>query len=515
MRIREPGKQPTITETGSIKLPADTALIATLQGGIFARGTGRAWLKGTYYFVAFLLSIGVVLFTASFDMPREIVGALMIVLMLILLLMGVPVAVAMAIPGLAGIYFLAGFVPVEGMLADMPFSNIASPTLSVMPLYIFMGLMLWRSGVTTEFYRAAKHWLGWLPGGLAVTTNVAGAGLGAASGSTIGISYALGRIGIPEMLKSGYDKRLAVGAVAASGTIAQLIPPSILLVVYAGIAEVSVGKQLMAGIVPGLLLTLAYSLLIIGIAVLRPRWAPRDKTADRVPMRTRLTDTARIWPVVLIVVLIIGGMGLGIFTATESGAVGALLAWIYAMARLGGRGGWRATAQALTDTLVSVGSVMFLLMGGEFLNRLLALSGAAQFFAGALRDAGFSQLEFMFVLFVFYLLLGIFIEALPLMLLTVPLLLPVAVGLGISPIWFGVFVVLMGEIAILSPPVGVLLFVMHRIAQAKEVRGDQKISLWDVIQGAFIFIPAAIAVVVLIMFFPQIIDWLPSLMTVS
>lgn len=501
-----------ITETGSVKLPADTALIATLRGGVFARGTRRAWVKSGYYLAAFVLSCAVVVFVASFDLPREIVGALMILLMLILLIMGVPVAVAMAVPGLIGMYLLAGFTPVSGMLSDMPFNNIASPTLSVMPLYIFMGLMLWRSGVTAEIYTAAKHWLGWLPGGLAVTTNIAGAGLGSASGSTIGISYALGRIGIPEMLRNGYDKRLAIGSVAASGTIAQLIPPSILLVVYAGIAEVSVGQQLMAGVIPGILLTASYAAVIVLVALVRPAMAPRNALISRAPMSRKLKDTAKIWPVALIVLLMLGGMGFGIFTATESGAVGALLALLYTWFRLGRKDGWLATQQALTDTLISVGSVMFLLMGGEFLNRLLALSGAAQFFAGSLQSAGFSQIQFMFVLLVFYLLLGIFIEALPLMLLTVPLLLPVAMDLGISPVWFGVFVVLLGEIAILSPPVGVLLFVMHRISQAKEVRGDQTVSLWDVIQGAFIFIPAAIAAVIAIMFFPDIVDWLPSVM---
>ena len=501
-----------ITETGSLKVPADTALIATIRGGIFAKGTRKAWIKASYYLSAFVLTCILIAFIAGFDLPREVVGGLMVLLMLVLLMMDIPVAVAMALPGLLGIFLLAGTRPIVGMLEDLPFNNIASPTLTVMPLFIFMGLLLWRSGVTTEIYTAAKHWLGWLPGGLAVTTNIAGAGLGAASGSTIGISYALGRIGIPEMLKSGYDKRLAVGSVAAAGTIAQLIPPSILLVVYAGIAEISVGRQLMAGILPGLLLTASYAAIIILIAVIRPKMAPRDRSAVKTPMKIKLNDTAKIWPIAVIIFLMLGGMGFGIFTATESGAVGALLALIYTWFRLGGKEGWKATQHALTDTLISVGSVMFLLMGGEFLNRLLALSGAAQYFANVLQNAGFNQIQFMFVLLVFYLLMGIFIEALPLMLLTVPLLLPVAVDLGISPIWFGVFVVVMGEIAILSPPVGVLLFVMHRIVQDKEVRGNQKISLWDVIQGALIFMPAAIAAVLVIMFFPQIVDWLPSLM---
>src|SRR5699024_10097687 len=212
-------------------------------------------------------------------------------------------------------------------------------------MFILMGLILWRAGLTSDLYDVAKIWLSRLPGGLAVTTNVAGAGLGAASGSTMGIAYALGRIGIPEMLKEGYDKRIAVGSVMSSGTIAQLIPPSLLLVIYASFTETPVGQQLAAGLLPGLLLTLAYSAIIITIGLFKPHMAPRGQSVG-MPLSERLRRTVRVWPVVLIVVVIIGGMASGYFTATESGAVASLVAIALAFVRKGAKEGLQVVVYA-------------------------------------------------------------------------------------------------------------------------------------------------------------------------
>src|SRR5699024_2962474 len=252
-------------------------------------------------------------------------------------------------------------------------------------MFILMGLILWRAGLTSDLYDVAKIWLSRLPGGLAVTTNVAGAGLGAASGSTMGIAYALGRIGIPEMLKEGYDKRIAVGSVMSSGTIAQLIPPSLLLVIYAGFTETPVGQQLAAGLVPGILLTLAYVAIIVFTGIIKPHMAPRGQKVV-MPLSQKLRYTLRIWPVVLIVIVIVGGMASGLFTATESGAVASLVAIALAFIRKGRSDGLQVVIYAARDTLASVGSLMFLLVCATILNRYLALSGAAQWFSGAIGD---------------------------------------------------------------------------------------------------------------------------------
>lgn len=449
-----------------------------------------------------LLAIWVI--NADF-LSRQAEAGVVILWMLSLLLLQIPVGAAMGIAGAFGILAVAGPSALVGLLKDIPYTATASTSMAVLPMFILMGLVLWRSGITADLYRVAKLWLGWLPGGLAVTSNIAGAGLGAASGSTMGITYALGRIGIPEMLRSGYSKHLAVGSVMSSGTIAQLIPPSLLLVLYAGFTETPVGNQLMAGLIPGVLLTLMYCAIIVGLAIIKPSLAPRIPSSG-VSLRDKLRKTITIWPVVLIVVAVVGGMAVGIFTATEAGAIGAVLAVLVSLVRSGPSKGLGVTLQGAKDTLASVGSLLFVLIGATVLNRYLSLSGAAQSFSAVIRDADLSPLAFILVVIVFYLVLGMFMDPIPMMLLTVPLLLPTAELLGWSTLWYGVFVVLMGEVAILTPPVGVLCFVAHRISQDKEVNLGNRISLTDVFKAALIFIPGALAVVGLLIAFPGLVS---------
>lgn len=483
------------------------------ESKITAEFSARPPAKSFIPVAVILILSAITIAIMTMDTPREVKGAVVVVFMLVLVFGGIPVGVAMGVAGAVGIWVLVGTRPLTGVLSEIGYTSAASTTLSVLPMFIFMGLLLWRSGITSQLYTAARRWTGWLPGGLAVTTNLAGAGLGAASGSTIGIAYAVGRIGIPEMLKYGYDKRLATGSVISAGTIGQLIPPSILLVVYAGIAEIPVGPQLLAGIIPGIILTVAYVLLTVGVAVAKPSFAPRA-VGESGSWRERWTSLISIWPIYGLVTLIIGGMTGGFFTPTEAGAVGALAALIYCVHRLGMKDGFHAIVVALRDTLVSVGSIMFMLLGADILNRALALSGAAQWFATALSSAGLSAITFMLVLTVIYLVLGTFMDPIPMMLLTVPLVLPTAVSLGVNPLVLGVFLVLLGEIAIMSPPVGLLIFVVHRLAQDPLVRRDAKISLGDVTWGAIWYIPAALGVVLLIIFVPWLVEILPSLAAV-
>ena len=438
---------------------------------------------------------------------REANAVVVIVWMLILLLLHVPVGAAMGIAGMFGILSVATPSALVGLLKDIPYTTTASASMAVLPMFIFMGLILWRAGITTDLYQVAKIWLRWLPGGLAVTSNIAGAGLGAASGSTMGITYALGRIGIPEMLRSGYSKYIALGSVMSSGTIAQLVPPSLLLVLYAGFTETPVGNQLMAGLVPGIVLTFMYCLIIVVVATLSPSTAPRV-ASDPMSLRMKFACSTAVWPIVAIVVIVVGGMATGIFTATEAGAVGAVLAIAVSLIKKGVGAGVQLTIQGARDTLASVGSLLFVLIGATTLNRYLTLSGAAQWFSQIIKDADFTPITFILVVIVFYLILGMFMDPIPMMLLTVPLLLPTAEVLGWNTLWYGVFVVLMGEIAILTPPVGVLCFVAHRIAQDKQVNLGYTITLVDVFKAALIFIPGALATVGILVAFPEVVQLL-------
>lgn len=446
----------------------------------------------------------------TLDIESELKGALAALLMLCLLLLKVPIGVAMGTAGAIGIWTLSSSTAMINTISDVPFNATASFTLSVLPMFVFMGIMLYRSGITERLYDVAREWVGWMPGGLAVTTTMAGAGLAAASGSTIGISYALGRIGIPEMLRAGYDKRLAVGSVMVAGTIGQLIPPSILLVVYAGFAEVPVGPQLLAGFLPGILLALCYAALIMIYVLARPSLAPRS-ARQSATWGQKWRGAASIWPLPAIVAIVIGGLYVGVFTATEAGAFGALGAVVLAASRLPFREFLRATVIALRDTVASVGGILFLLMGAAILNRMLALSGAARWLAQQVEAADLNRVGLIVLMVVLYLILGMFMEPISMMLLTVPILLPTVVATGIDPIWFGVFIVLLGEIGILTPPVGVLVFVMHRLVQDPEVRGGTTFSLGDVFTGALWLVPGALATVALITAFPDIVSFLPEL----
>jgi C4-dicarboxylate transporter, DctM subunit len=444
---------------------------------------------------------------------NDLKAVVAILMLFCLLTIRIPVAIAMALPGVLGLWVIRGWPATTRGMMEIPFSSVAGWTLSVIPMFIFMGLMLWRSGATAVAYEGARAWLAWLPGGLAITTNFAGAGLAAVSGSTVGITYALGRIGIPEMLASGYNRRLSVAAVLMAGTGGQLIPPSILLVIYAGIAGTAVGPQLLAGFAPGILLALSYGILIVAIAVVLPHMAPRSSSMPTSEMwRERWRTAARIWPIPLLLVVVVGGLYMGVFTATEAGAVGALGAMIMGFLYLKPRKFPLALWKALLGTVSSVGSIMFLLMGAVFFNRLIVVSGAASSFAGFIDDFGFGRVGFLLALIGLYLVLGMFMDPIGMMLVTVPILMPALRLLEIDLLWFGVFVVLLAELSILTPPVGILSYVLHTVVRDREVSGDVEITLGDVFTGALWFIPISVVVLLVLIAIPDVALWLPETM---
>jgi C4-dicarboxylate transporter DctM subunit len=448
-------------------------------------------------------------------MARETVAVAALVLMLVLMLLDVPVAVALAVPGLLGLYALLGERAVHNALASLPYDSVASWSLSVLPMFVFMGLLLWTSGVTAGVYRAARHWLGWLPGGLAIGTNIAGTGLAAMSGSTAGTTYALARIGIPEMLAEGYHRRLAVGSVIVASLPGHLIPPSIMLVVYAGIAQVGVGPQLIAGVGPGVLIAASSCLMILVISTVRPAFAGgrHRGTAPAVSWSQRMRSLRSVWPLPVLVAVVLGSMFAGIFTATEAGAAGALGAVLLTFWYRRGANPLRAIGDAAVETVRAVGAIFLVLVGTFVLARLLAVSGLATGFANWIGDAGLGRVGFLVTATIAYLVLGTFMEGLPMMLLTVPLLIPTLAALDISLVWFGVFVVFMAELAVITPPVGILSFIVHGIVRDPEVNQGQDISLGDVFRSINQFLPAIAVFLVVIVAFPETVTYLPDLMT--
>lgn len=455
------------------------------------------------------LVLGEVALLLSGTLTTKVQVALVCVLLLLTLMAcRVPIAVAMGLAGLVGIWRISGASVMDRSLVDLPASSAASWSLSVIPLFIFMGLLLWKSGATARIYDASRAWLNWMPGGLAVTTNMAGAGLAAASGSTIGIAYAISRIGIPEMLKSGYDRRLALGSVIMAGLPGQLIPPSLLLVVYAGIANLPVGPQLLSGIIPGILLALIVNVAILILAMVFPHIA--GQRSGPVSWADRWGSLARVWPMPVLVTVILGGLYGGLFTATEAAAVGCVGALAITAVYCRGRQFWSAVGSALSGTVVATGSVFFLLIGAAFITRMMALSEIPFMFTQWIEGLGLGATTFVIAAILVLILLGMFMDPISLMLLSIPVMLPTLDTLGVDLVWFGVIVVISAEIGMLTPPVGVLVFLIHKIAQDPEVNLGREMSLGSVFGAALLGVPLALATLALLILFPELATWLPT-----
>ncbi|WP_181311302.1 TRAP transporter large permease [Nocardioides campestrisoli] len=441
----------------------------------------------------------------------EGIGTAAIVMMLGLLALKIPVAVATAVPGLLGLWAMVGVRAVEGTLQRTPFDTAASWSLTVIPMFVLMGVLLFHSGITGHLYGAAKHWVGWLPGGLAGGTTVAGAGFASLSGSTLGSVFPLTRAGMPEMLRAGYDRRMAIMSVMAAGTLAHLIPPSLLMVIYSGVAQTSVGPQLMAGLVPGLLLTLLFVATFTVVSILRPAFGGRSER-QRSSWSERWSSLVPIWPAPVLLAVVVGGLYGGWFTATEAGAVGALGALVIAVAMRRKEKPLSAVAESVSSTVATVGALFFLMIGAHMFSRLLSLSGLADGFVEMVIKFELGRVEFLVLVTIVYLVLGMFMESLVIMLLTVPVLLPLLAPLDISTIWFGVFVVILMELAMITPPVGVLSYVVHGILQDTKVNIGQRIPLSTVLTAACWVIPVPLLLIALMVAFPEIATWLPDRM---
>jgi C4-dicarboxylate transporter, DctM subunit len=461
------------------------------------------------------VTIALVLVLLFIETDRITTGFLVMCLIFAMLVAGVPIAFGMLGGSLLGLWKLGGFGVVETTFSESIFMGAASWQLSVIPLFVLMGIAMWRSGLTKQAFDAARAWLGWLPGGLAVATNFAGAGLASASGSSIGISYALGRIAIPEMLRAKYQPALATGVVAMAGTLGQLIPPSILLVIYAGVVQVPVGPQLLAAVVPGVLIAFGFAAMIVVRTSINPSLAPRGNVTA-MTMSARIKSLTGLVPIGLVIAVVIGGLFTGVFTPTEAGAFGALTALIVGWL-MTGKENRKFTAMSrfvmhsLRDTVITTSAIFLMIIGVTIFGRVMTLSRMTNALADWVVGMGMNKIAFLLILIVLYLILGLILEPTALILLTVPVFAAPLATLGVDMIWFGVFIVIMAEIAIVSPPIGMLVFIVHRLAQLPEVNLGTRITLNDVYKGVLWFIAVALGLLVLFIFFPEIVLWLPGL----
>jgi len=425
------------------------------------------------------------------------IGFYGIAALLVLLALRVPVALSMIIVSLVGITVMFGWSTAIGMLSSTPYEFIAKWTLSAVPMFLLMGFVCFHTGLTSGLFNAAKVVFRWLPGGVAISSIFASSGFAAVSGSSVACAAAMGRIAIPEMVKGGYKPSFACGTIAAGGTIGALIPPSILMIVYGVFAQVSITQVFLGGISIGLLTAVSYSIVILLVSWLRPDIVPRQATdARNISAKQALIE---IWPVMALGLLVFGGLFSGFFTATEAGAVGAAGAIIIGLVLR--RLDKKAMKTALLETLSTTSGLLIIGVGASMFTLFLSLSGLAGYITGAVTGWEPSYLQLMLVVVLIYLFLGLFMEPFGAMLVTLPVLLPVFELYDVSLIWFGVLLVKLLEIGMITPPVGMNIFVIKGVA-------GQYASLVDIFKGVTTFLIADIVVVALVIFFPEIVLFL-------
>jgi C4-dicarboxylate transporter DctM subunit len=414
-----------------------------------------------------------------------------------LLGLALPVAAALGFLGL-GLSELFTPIPLHLALGEMAWSASTNFLLVSVPLFILLGEILLRSGIADRLYNSMAQWLSWLPGGLMHANVGACMAFAATSGSSVATAATVGTVATPLIRRYGYGERLFLGSLAAGGTLGILIPPSINLIIYGWLTQTSVPQLYLAGFVPGIVLGVIFMATILLCCLIRPAWRGTPPASS---WRGRMETLDGLVPPLAIFLVVIGSIYAGWATATESAALGVLAA--LALAALNGRLTWTMLVQALDGTMRTTGMIMLIVAAAAFLNFVLSAIGLVNALNGLITGLGLSPYQTLLAVIVFYIILGCFMEPLLMMIVTVPVIFPVIVGAGFDPIWFGILVVLLCETAMITPPVGVNLFVVQGVRR----RG----SINDVIIGVLPFIGSLFAMIALIVAVPDLVLWLPRL----
>ena len=417
-----------------------------------------------------------------------------------LILLRIPIGFVLIAVSFVGIWAVVGLDIALSSLGIIPYNFAANWTLSSVPLFLFLGFICYHTELTQGMFRAARAWLSGIPGGLAIASVVGSAGFAAVSGSSIACSAAMGRIAVPEMMRYRYDPSLATGTVAVAGTIGALIPPSIIMILYGVIAQSSIAKLFLGGIAAGAITTLAYIIVIYIRVKINPSLAP--DASERVPMEEKLASLKETWPVVMIMIGIFGGLFAGIFTPTESGAIGSTLACLVAVAKR--CMSWQAFKKAALETLVTTSALLIIAVGASMLTRFLVFSGASDYLSDLILSFDASDVVIIMGVVVLYLVLGMVLEPIGCMLLTLPIILPLIESTEFSLIWFGVVLTKLLEIGMITPPVGMNVFVV------KSVVGNL-VTTSQVFRGILWFLVMDMVLVGIFIAYPNIILYLPNL----
>ena len=433
-------------------------------------------------------------------MDTTTIGVLGFAAMLALMFLGVPIGVAMGAVGFFGFAWVNGWNSALNMLALAPYSAVATYVLSVVPLFVLMGHIANETGIGRELYATAQIWLKHRRGGLAMATVAACAGFAAISGSSVATAATMTTVALPQMRKMGYDPRLATGSVAAGGTLGILIPPSVIFLIYGFLTETSIGKLFLAGVLPGILLTVLFVFTIAIVTWHNPKLAPTVQ--ERASFFDRLKALREVWAVAALFTLVIGGMYGGVFTATEAAGIGAFGTLVLALVR--GRLTWATLWRSLASTAETVAIITVILVGAVVLGYFLAVTQLPMKLSQALADSGLSPTSIMLMIIAAYLIMGAFMDELAMILLTVPILFPVTQALGYDPVWFGVIIVIVCQAGMIAPPVGLNVFVISGMVK--------DVPMQDIYRGILPFLAAMVVLLGLLMAAPEIALYLPRTM---
>jgi len=408
---------------------------------------------------------------------QGLAGLIMIGLLPLLLILGMPIGLSLAAAGIIGLILTRGWLPIEFMLGAFPYAYTANLAYIVLPLFLFMGYMTFVSGVSERAFAAAQRVIGNISGGLAIATVAASAGFAMVCGSSVAAASTIGKVAIPEMLKRGYARSLAAGAVAAGGTLGVLIPPSGILVVYAIATQTSVVDLFLAALIPGILTAIAYALLVFGMVALRPALGGTRMAASGASGKIRALLSS--WEIMLLFLIVMGGIFLGIATPTEAAAVGALVAATLVFRKRGG-GKLAMIRDGLLETGSATSSIFLLIIGAGLFSMGLATTQIPVTLATWAGQFSENRYLVLVLILVPYFVLGMFIDGISMILLTMPIVFPIITQLGFDPIWFGIIVTKTVEIGLLTPPVGLNAFVVKNAAP--------DIPLSDIFRGCVPFI---------------------------
>ncbi len=435
-------------------------------------------------------------------MSPLVIGLLGVLALLVMVALRAPLGLALLIAGFGGLWMLHGLDTAIYVVSTAPVTALSSYTLSVLPLFILMGALSVRAGLAESLYRSAYGFVGHRPGGLAMASIAACGGFGAICGSSLATVTTMGRIAVPEMLRYGYDKRLATGAVAAGGTLGILIPPSLPMIIYATVTETSVGRLFAAGMIPGVIATLFYIAATAAWARAEPGIGP---AGERLAWRERLVSLRRVWGIVTLFAVVMGGILAGVFSPTEGAAVGAFGAAV--LGALGAKGIKEyvgGLVGAVSETVQTSAMIFFAVIGISifeyFIQAARVPQGVAEFVAGLqLGPTGV-----MLLLVAVLIALGCFMDSIAILFIITPVIFPIVIANGYDPIWFGIIMIMVVEFGLITPPIGMNVFVLSRIMP--------DVTTWQIFRGVMPYIAADVARIALLLAFPAIVLWLPNLL---